>query len=443
MNERVILNRKEQRRVEVLNRVERGELTAAAAATLLALSMRQVRRLLAGYRQEGVAALAHGNRGRPPVTTVSTDLRERVVALARGTYGGCNVQHLSELLAEREEIRLSRSSLRRILQTAGIASPRTRRAPKHRSRRARYPQEGMLLQIDGSLHPWLEDRGPHLSLIGAIDDATGTVPHAVFRDHEDAQGYFLLLAGIVQQHGVPLALYHDRHGIFARATTDPDTREEQLAGVRHPTQFGRALQELDITSIAARSPQAKGRIERLWGTFQDRLVSELRLAGATTPEAAAGVLADFLPRFNARFAVPAEQPGTAYRPLPQELALDRVCCFKYQRTVAADNTVQLQEHRLQLLPGLQRVSYARAQVEIHERLDGSLVVYYQDQLVASQPAPLDTPTLRARGGRRGTPDVKWATAFMDARPAREGPPLVENGKPTAAHPWKRAMIHRG
>ncbi len=201
---------------------------------------------------------------------------------------------------------------------------------------------------------------------------------AVFREQEDGQGYFLLVHQLVQQRGCPLALYHDRHGIFTQrtASTEHDSVQEQLAGTQEPTQFGRLLQELAITSIAARSPQAKGRVERLFGTLQDRLVVELREASASTLEQANAVVQAYLPRFNAQFAVPPAQVGTAYRPFPAGLSTQEVFCFKYGRTVALDNTVQLGEHRLQLLPDKERRSYARAHVEVHERLDGSLAVYY-------------------------------------------------------------------
>ena len=227
--------------------------------------------------------------------------------LARSTYAGCNFQHFTELLAEREDIALSRSSVRLILFGAGIRSPRKRRPPKHRSRRERYPREGMLLQIDGSRDDWLEGRGPYLTLVGAIDDATGKVPYGLFRGQEDAQGYTLLLDRIVENDGIPGALYHDGHGIFERSKREPESLEEQLMGRREPTQFGRIMEELGIISITSRSPQAKGRVERLWGTFQDRLKSELRIAGAKTAEEANRVLWDFLPRFNKRFAVPARE----------------------------------------------------------------------------------------------------------------------------------------
>lgn len=259
MRETITLDGQEQVRLVVLGRVDRGELTAVAAAELLGLSERQVRRLLAGYRRDGAAAVAHGNRGRTPAHALAPDLVARVVALVRDRYAHCNHQHLSELLAEREGIVLPRSSLRRVLLAAGVPGPRTRRAPKHRSRRERMTQEGMLLQIDGSRHAWLGDQRPLLTLVAAIDDAVGTVPHALFREQEDAHGYFLLLERIVTdpRYGRPLAVYRDRHGIFERSTKEPETLAEQLAGRRQPTQFGRLLQELDVTAIAARSPQAK------------------------------------------------------------------------------------------------------------------------------------------------------------------------------------------
>lgn len=425
MKETVTLNYKEQTRLMVLNQVDRAQLTASQAAEVLHLSLRQVRRLLAAYRKEGAAALAHGNRGRTPANALDAALRQQVVDLARSAYTGVNQQHLSELLAEREGLRLSRSSVRRILLGAGLPSPRRRRAPRHRSRRERYPQEGMLLQIDGSRHDWLQGRGPYLTLVGAIDDATGTVPAALFREQEDAQGYFLLLREVIRNKGIPLSLYSDRHGIFQRSANDQPSLQEQLAGPLPATQFGRALQELGIQLILAHSPQAKGRIERLWGTFQNRLVTELRLAGASTIEQANRVLRVFLPRFNARFAVPPADCGSAYRQPPKGLDLAAVLCFKYQRTAAADNTIRFGGHTLQLLAGRQRSSYARARVEVQERLDGRLVVYYQGQAVASRQAPLAAPVLRARKGLR--PAGTWP----GIRPAGETPAVVQPAKPAA------------
>ena len=217
MRETITLNTHEQKRVMVLNRLLAGQLTATEAAVLLTLSERQVRRLLAAYRKEGAAALAHGNRGKKPKQRISDQVRHQVIALATTTYAGCNYQHLRDLLAEREGLVLSRASVRRILLAAGIASPKTQRRRQHRRRRTRSAQEGMLVQIDGSRHAWLEERGPQLTLIAAIDDATGKLAAAVVRHEEDAAGYFLLVQQMLEQHGRPLALYHDRHGIFKQS----------------------------------------------------------------------------------------------------------------------------------------------------------------------------------------------------------------------------------
>lgn len=442
--ETVSLNWKEQQRVMVLNHVERGEITGEQAATLTSLSVRQVRRLLATYRKEGVAALAHGNRGRRPEHALTEEIKQRVVALAQGTYAGCNHYHLTELLAEREGVVLSRSSTWRILTAAGVSSPRRRRSPRHRCRRERYPQEGMLLQIDGSHHDWLEGRGPYLTLVGAIDDATGTVPFALFQEQEDTRGYFILLQEIIWSKGIPLALYSDQHGIFKVNPKRPLSLEEQLAGEQRPTQFGRAVEELGIQPIFALSPEAKGRIERLWGTFQDRLVSEMRLAGASTIEEANKVLWDFLPRFNTRFGVAAAQPEMAYQQPQPGLCLEGILCFKHQRTVGKDNTVRLKKHAIQLLPGTDRISYAHAKVEVQERLDGNLVVAYQGNIIDTRPAPPSPFTLRARNGTCPTSMLSQSQVLLRSSIAVQPDSRPNNGAkrhiPGPNHPWRKSFM---
>jgi transposase len=281
MRETITMTQAEQQRTIVLTKVLVGELTISEAATLLKRSERQVWRLKSMFERAGPAALVHGNRGRASPRRLADDIRHRIVELAATRYAGVNDSHLADLLAEAEGIRISLVTVRRILRAAGRPRPRRRRPPRHRSRRDRMPQAGLLVQLDGSRHDWLEGRGPWLSLVGAIDDATGVVTGATFREQEDAAGYLIVLRQTLRRHGVPLAVYRDRHTIFELSGALL-TLEEQLVDRRAPTQVGRALEELGISSIAARSPQAKGRIERLWGTFQDRLVSELRLAGAGT-----------------------------------------------------------------------------------------------------------------------------------------------------------------
>ncbi len=451
----MILTGTEQQRLVVLNRVLMGDLTGADAAAALGLSVRQVRRILAAYRKEGAAALAHGNRGRTPAHALDPALRRRVTDLARTTYAGLNDSHLAELLAEAEGLVLSRASVRRLRVAAGLERPRQRRPPAHRRRRERMAQAGMLLQLDASDHAWLQERGPRLSLLAAIDDATGTVPAAVFREQEDAAGYLALLYQVVSTVGCPEAVYHDRHGIFLRASPARETLAEQLAGTREPTQVGRALRELGIASIAAHSPQAKGRVERLFGTLQDRLVAELHLAGACTLTEANAVLAAYLPRFNAHFAVPPPRAAPAWRTLRPGTDPWQICCFRYVRTVGRDDTVRLGEHRVQLLPSRGCGTLARRRVEIREHVDGSLSVWHQGQRIATQAAPLEAPVLRARSGG-GTiavvADASATTAMVGggfaalADPDREAlsrlmapaPAAPPPDRPAATHPWRRS-----
>ena len=255
-----------------------------------------------------------------------------VVRLAGTRYQGANHTHLSELLSEREGIDIGRTTLRRILLDAGLSSPRRRRPPQHRVRRQRMPRAGMLIQLDGSYHRWLADHRPPFTLLLAVDDATGSVVDALFCQQEDSHNYFLLMQNLLRRRGIPLALYTDRHAVFKHTPGSGSTGT--------PTQFGRAMAELGIQMIFARSPQAKGRVERAVGTFQDRLITELRLAGAITIEQAKAVLKQFLPRFNRRFQVPAQCPDPAFRPLPPDLRLGQVLCFKHKRRVARDNTVR-------------------------------------------------------------------------------------------------------
>jgi len=359
------------------------------AARIMGVSERQGWRILAAYRKEGAAALAHGNRGRTPANATPLTICQQVVAITKERYCGVNHTHLAELLAEREGITLSRSTLRRLLTRAGLPSPRRGRSPRHRYRRQRMPQEGILLQLDGSHHRWLEDRGTWLTLFLAIDDATGTVPYAIFREREDTMGYFELLKVIINRCGIPLGVYTDRHSVF-QVERGPNGGPIPL------TQFGRALRELGITHVRAHSPEAKGRVERANGTFQDRLVSELRLSGASNIEEANLVLWDFLPRFNRRFGVPAAQPGQAYRPISLELELEGILCVKERRRVARDNTVQYRQRNLQLFPDADRGSYAGAYVEIQERLDGQILACYQGKILTPQDAPPLATTLRAQ-----------------------------------------------
>ena len=388
--ENVTLNQKEQVRLQILNSLLSEHMTVDQAATLMGVSTRHTRRILAAYREEGAAALAHGHRGRRAPNTTPEETKAEVLRLTLTRYSGTNHTHLSELLREREGIDVARSTLRRILVEAGLVSPRRRRPPKHRVRRQRMPREGMLIQIDGSYHRWLGEDGPQFMLLLAVDDATGKVVSALFCEYENTRDHFVLMRGLIQRHGVPIALYTDRHPVFKHV---PGSGLPSA-----PTQFSRAMDELGIQMLYALSPQARGRVERAAGTFQGRLVTELRLAGATNLEEAKVVLRDFLPHFNERFGVSAPESEVAYRPVDKEKCLDRVLCFRHSRKVAKDNTVRYRRSTLQLLPGMERPTYAGVKVDVLEGLDSQLIVEHEGQLIPSQEAPPRPNILRGVNG---------------------------------------------
>lgn len=420
----------QDRRALVLTRLVAGKLDPGEAALLLGLSARSIRRLRARYVERGPASLAHGNRGRRPAHALDASLAERVVRLAKTTYAGCNDSHLAELLREREGIALSRASVQRILRAAGVATPCRHRAPRYRSRRDRRAAAGMLVQLDGSRARWFGRERPFATLLAAVDDATGEFLAAVFREQEDGAGYFELLRQMLLRSGVPLAVYSDRHGIFRRDRLERDSVAEELAGERQPTQLGRAFGELGVEMIFANSPQAKGRIERLFGTLQDRLASELRLAGITSVAAANRFLPTYLPRHNARFAVAPAEPRGAWRALPAALSVDTVCCFKYARVVAGDNTVRFEGITLQLPPRATHWSWSGQRIELRQHLDGAFSVHAPGgRELARSAVPKDPPTVRAQHlPRAPIPGVSplpvrganspWRTAALeDWRPA--------------------------
>src|SRR5215471_18699565 len=373
-----ILTMKEEKRLGVIQRVFRGELTVVEAALVLGVSERQCYRIKARVSKVGAKGVVHGNRGRPCKRKIKEKTVKRIVELARGKYQDFNDHHLSEKLWSEEKIGLSREKLRQLLRAHGIASPRKRRGIKHRSRRERRAAEGMMLQVDGSPHDWLEGRGPRLCLIGAIDDATGKVVGAFFEEAESSWAYFKLFSEIFKQHGLPQSVYSDRHSVFW--TDREPTVEEQLINKRPTTEVGRGLEELGVTLILAGSPQAKGRIERLWGTFQDRLVSELRLARAQTKPQAQKVLQRYLPEHNRKFSKPAlSEP--AWRKA-NSTQIERALCFKQKRTVAKDHTVTFEGSLFQIPKPSPYRSYANKRIDVHVLLDGAVEFFYQNQKIA-------------------------------------------------------------
>ena len=394
------VNQNEIQRMHVVRLTMEGRESVGRGAKLLGISVRQMKRLRRKMRERGDRGLAHGNRGKPARNKIALEKIKKVIALARGRYQGLNDTHLTEKLKEKEEINLSRPTVRGILRGAGIAAVKKRGVKRHYKRRERKAQAGALVLWDGSPHRWFGEKQGEWSLMAVIDDATGALLCGVFALQEDAQSYLICLRQMLLEKGIPLAIYMDRHGIFRR-NDDHWTLEEQLAGEQLPTQVGQALRALGIEPIFALSPQAKGRVERLFNTLQDRLVQELRLAGISTPEPATVFLnGSFKADFNARFAKPAKQTQAAWRPVLKEVDVDRICSFRYEATVGNDNAVRLGGIILDIPAGPRRRGYAKARVEVRQLLDGRWRVYYQNQLLLETTPPVMQAPLRTLRRRR-------------------------------------------
>jgi hypothetical protein len=339
-------------------------------------------------------------------------------------YTGFNDIHLTEKLRAVERIVISRALVRQLRIAAGLPAKRRRRAPKHHRRREREARAGALVLIDGSTHAWTGPSGPVFTLVGAVDDATGRILALAVREHEDLHGYMEMLRNVLREHGVPVAFYGDRFGALVR--NDPHwTLEEQLAGEQDPTAFGQILAELGVAFIAARSPQAKGRVERLWGTLQDRLVAEAGLLGLTTAEQVRDFLPKFIGEYNARFGQLARMADAAWRKAPANL--DRLLTCRYARQVSRDNTVTVPGRWIQLPARAHGRSWQGCKVELREGLDGAAWVVHQGEVIVHEAATSTPFTLVHRDSghaRRRCPDN---FSSMPPKPAAKAvPPPARN-----------------
>ena len=440
------MGKRDARRLGVVQAAVQGRITSREGAAALGLSVRQFKRLRSRVRQRGAAGVVHGNRGRPSQRRVSEGLREQVVELLTGMVK-LNDHHIADLLSE-DGWTVSPATVRRVRCSLKLAPKRRRRPPQHRRRRERAARRGALVLIDGSPFHWFAEQGPPCSLLGAIDDATGEVLALTFRPTEDLHGYVVLMRGLLTRHGVPVALYGDRSGILVRNDSHW-TLEEELAGRQTPPQFGQMIEELGVRFIAATSPQAQGRIERLWGTLQDRLAAELRLRGHHTVAAATDYLPSFITRHNRRRGRVPASAESAFRPPPREL--ERLLACRYPRMVARDNTVSIPGRWAQVPPGPHRRSWHKARVEVRELLDGRLLVIHPTHgLIGEQPAPDSAFILESRGaprskraraqdgfaGSRHSPDRLAPRSPTQPRSRPIGA-LTQIRRPAAAHPWKR------
>jgi len=362
-------------------------------------------------------------------------MREQVRILMKGEYFDYNTSHLRDELASEHGIHLSYASVYRLRAELGLRSPQKHKVPQHRRRRERAACMGQLVQVDGSDHDWLEERGPKLTLIVSVDDATGKILGATFREEEDTMGYMLVLDDVCHHWGRPQALYSDQHTIFR--SPKETTLEQRLRGELPLSQFGRTLARLGIAHILARSPQAKGRVERLFGTLQDRLVKELRRHRACCLDEANRVLANYIPKYNQRFGREPASPESAFSPWPEGLSPEKTFACHYQRVVANDNTISFGSLHLPIPPSSDQPHHVRATVDVYLHYSGTLTVEHRGTQLASFRHNPSRP-VRVDHFVPAQPIVyaPTETPYREPLPAPVPKPRTVV-KPAANHPWRR------
>jgi transposase len=415
----ISISQKELTRYDVLRRVLDGTISLADAAGYMGVSYRHAKRLRS-RAEEGAAGLIHGNRGRPPSNKLDAAVQQRILALSQEDYKEFNDAHFTEEL-EKLGIVVSRESVRGLRRDAGIAPKRKRRPRQHHRRRSRKTSEGLMILWDGSPHRWFgKDHSP-CCLMAAMDDATGKILALVFCENECSWAYLELLRRVVSRHGIPCSAYQDKHTALKR-NDDYWSLEEELAGRQEPTQVGLALKALGIEAIFANSPQAKGRVEKLFETLQDRLVAELVFNGITDINAASKYVEDgYIERFNERFAKPAVGEHR-WRRLGPGLDLDRICSFRYNAKVANDNAVRFCGLIFDIAPGPGGRSYAGCEIELRQFLDGSWRIYHADKLIANAESTELGEPFRAKKRRRhgkAAHDCEWVYLASRQQPTEE------------------------
>lgn len=413
LEDRITMTRQELERYQVIQRTLKREVTQAKAGELLELSERHVRRLVKRVRLKGMQGLVHGNRGRPSPRKMSAELVGRIASIIGERYPDFTPLHAAEKLWERHKVRVSREKVRLIMMAEGLWKRRRRRKEDHvwRERKAHV---GEMVQLDGSHHAWLEKRGPRLVLMGYVDDASNRV-FGRFYDHEGIYPAMDSLRRYIERYGLPQSIYLDKHSTY-KTSRQPDT-DELLRDEHAQTQFERALGEVGIKAIHANSPQAKGRIERTFGTLQDRLVKEMRLAGVCTCEEANRFLDGYLPIHNRRFMKEPLRPQDLHRPVPKLLNLDDIFCLKGIRTVNNGYLIKWTSRTFVLTrPTL---TLRRQKVVVREWFDGRLSIRFKEKDLDYK--EVDVARLK--------PAVQVIAVKIRRKPPKYLPP--------PSHPWKR------
>ena len=347
-----MLKQKDLKRATLIEACIKGQCTVKQVALALGLSERRVKQIKKEVKENGVKSIQHGNRGRKPKNTISDETKNKILELRRSyEYEISNFKHFQELLKERENIEISYSALYNILRKAGIKSPKKHRKKKLHHRRKRKEAEGMMLQADGTPFDWFGN-GEKYSLHGFIDDATGKITGLYMCKNECLLGYLEVLRQTLENYGIPISLYPDKYSVFfpPKKVNDHITLEEQLNGrEKGITQFGRIVEELGIEMFPASSPQAKGRIERLWETLQSRLTTEFRINHITTIDEANKFLESYIEKYNSQFSVSAKSTQSVYLKLPKRYNLDELLCVRFERTIDNAGVFSINNSKFQVM----------------------------------------------------------------------------------------------
>lgn len=368
----IAMSQGDLRRLEVIHKAIDKRVTQVEAAGILDLSDRQIRRLMARVSKDGDRGIIHASRGQPSHNAKDIKIKKKAIGLCRGTYEGFGPTLASEKLFERDKIEISRETLRQWLKHEKLPYKDRKKRP-HRQWRERKHHYGQMVQMDGSHHDWFEGRGPKCVIMGYIDDATG-IPFAKFCPYEGSLTAMGSFKGYIKKHGIPLSVYLDKHSTYK--SNKKLTIEDELNNIDPLSQFGRALSELGVELIHANSPEAKGRIERLFETFQDRVIKEMRLRKISSMDEANKFLEYYLPVFAKRFGVPPAKEGDLHRPLPKGIDLDRILCVKTERALNNDFTVMHDKKLYQILDNTRA-----KKIMVEERIDGSMLIRYKDTVL--------------------------------------------------------------
>lgn len=383
-----MLKQEEIRRATLIEACIKGQCTVKQVANALGLSERRVKQIKKEVKENGVKSITHGNRGRKPKNTISDETRNKILNLRSSyQYEISNFKHFQELLKEHENIDISYSALYNILKNAGIKSPKKHRKTKLHHRRKRKECEGMMLQADGTPFDWFED-GNQYSLHGFIDDATGKITGLYMCKNECLLGYLEVLRQTLVNYGIPISLYPDKYSVFfpPKKVDDHITIEEQLNGrEKGITQFGRIVEELGIEMFPASSPQAKGRIERLWETLQSRLVTEFRINNIKTMEEANKFLIQYISKYNSKFAIESASNKSVFLKLPKKYNLDELLCVRFERTIDNAGVFSLNNSKFQVLD---KYLPPKTKVEIYLSQKIGMVVKSNNKTYDVQPLEL-------------------------------------------------------